>query len=280
MKDFAGKTAVVTGGASGIGRALAERFAREGMNVVIADVEANALATAEREMQESGAMVMSIVTDVSDPEQVEALARSAFERFGGVHVVCNNAGVAPPIGPSWERTVEDWRWVLGVNLWGVINGIRSFVPRLIEQGAEAHIVNTASGAGLMSRPYGAVYNVSKHAVVTLSETLYQELELSGSPISVSVLCPSWVNTRIAESARNRPAEEAAAAETPQGQVLREVLKQQIAAGLDPADVAGMVFDAIKERKFYILPHPQVKERVRTRMEDILNERPPTPVPNP
>lgn len=278
MKEFTGKVAVVTGAASGIGRALAQKFADEGMSVVLADVEEAPLAAAEGELKESGATVLAVRTDVSDAGQVEVLAEAAFGRFGAVHVLCNNAGVAPPIGPCWERTLEDWKWVLGVNLWGVIHGVRSFVPRMIEADGEGHIVNTASGAGLFSRPYGAIYNVSKHAVVTLSETLQQELELSESQLSVSVLCPSWVNTRIGESERNRPA--APVEETAQGQAMRELLRQQLASGLDPADVAGQVLDAIKQRRFYILPHPSVKEQVRTRMEDILNERTPTPVPNP
>jgi NAD(P)-dependent dehydrogenase (short-subunit alcohol dehydrogenase family) len=276
VDELAGKTAVVTGAASGIGRALAERFAREGMNMVIADIEAEALAKTERGIQEAGAAVLSSITDVSHAEQVEALAGSAFERFGAVHVLCSNAGVMPPVGACWERSLEDWSWVLGVNLWGVIHGMRSFVPRMIESGAEGHIVNTASGAGLFSRPYGAIYNVSKHGVVTLSETLHQELSLSGSRLSVSVLCPSWVNTRIADSDRNRPESAALLPETAQEKALREMVKAQLSSGLNPGDVAEQVFAAVRERRFYILPHQGVKDRVKARMEDILNERAPTP----
>jgi NAD(P)-dependent dehydrogenase (short-subunit alcohol dehydrogenase family) len=280
MDEFAGKTAVVTGAGSGIGLALAKRFAREGMNVVIADVEAEALTRSEHEIEGAGATVFSSLTDVSHAGQVEALARRAFERFGAVDVVCNNAGVMPRIGVCWERSLEDWSWVLGVNLWGVIHGIRSFVPRMMDQGTEGHIVNTASGAGLFSRPYGAIYNVSKHAVVTLSETLHQELALSGSRLSVSVLCPSWVNTRIAESDRSRLTPAAPPSESVQEQALREIVKAQLSSGLNPEDVAEQVFAAIQERRFYILPHPSVKARVRARMEDIINERSPTPDLNP
>ena len=204
MKEFKGKVAVVTGAASGIGRGLADRFAAEGMHVIIADVEQAALDAAETDMRSAGADVLAVRTDVSDAASVEALATAAVERFGGVHVLCNNAGVGG--GPtSWETSLEDWQWVLGVNLWGVINGIRSFVPLMLKQGEEAHIVNTASVAGLIAGAGNASYTASKFGVVGLSEVLHHELlAASGGKVKVSVLCPALTNTRIIEAGRNHP----------------------------------------------------------------------------
>src|SRR5438067_2268497 len=204
MKDLKGKVAVVTGGASGIGNGMATRFAEEGMKVVLADVEEGPLADAEKKLTDAGATVLAVPTDVSKGDQMDALAAKTFETFGTAHVVCNNAGVATG-GPMWQLTEADWQWVLGVNLWGVIHGVRVFAGRLVEQG-EGHIVNTASIAGLTSAPLMGPYDVSKHGVVTLSETLASELALHGSPVKVSVLCPGWVNTRIHEADRNRPSE--------------------------------------------------------------------------
>ena len=279
MKEFRDKVAVVTGAASGIGHAMAERFATEGMKVVLADFEEQALAKTEREMKASGATVLAVPADVSQGTDVEMLAERTLDAFGAVHVLCNNAGVAPPGGPCWERTVADWEWVLGVNLWGVIHGTRVFVPIMLTQGAEGHVVNTASGAGLISRPWAAIYNVTKHAVVTLSEALHQELALSAAKVKVSVLCPSWVNTRLADSDRNRPPrlqnDPAQVAENPQVEALQQLIRHSLATGLSPQQVADQVLNAIKDERFYILPHPQVKDWVRTRMEDILEERSPT-----
>src|SRR3954462_1707572 len=204
MKDLKGKVAVVTGAASGIGNGMATRFAEEGMKVVLADIEEGPLADAEKKLADTGATVLAVPTDVAKGEQMDALAQRTFEEFGTAHVICNNAGVAAG-GPIWTLTEADWQWVLGVNLWGVIHGVRVFVPRLVEQG-EGHVVNTASIAGLTSVPMMGPYNVSKHGVVTLSETRANELSLQGSPVKVSVLCPGWVSTRIHEADRNRPAE--------------------------------------------------------------------------
>ena len=204
MKDFKGKVAVVTGAASGIGRGMAERFAAEGMHVVLADVEAPALEAAEKEMAAAGASVLAVRTDVSSAADVGALAERTIERFGKVHVLCNNAGVGGGAG-AWDTSIEDWQWVLGVNLWGVVHGVRSFVPLMIAGGEEAHIVNTASVAGLMPGAGGAGYTATKFAVVGYSEALYYELLMSGSArIGVSVLCPAATATNIIDSDRNRP----------------------------------------------------------------------------
>jgi NAD(P)-dependent dehydrogenase (short-subunit alcohol dehydrogenase family) len=272
MRDLAGKVAVVTGAASGIGRALTERFARAGMKVVLADVEEGALAAAARELEAGGAETLAVRTDVSREDDVEALARRAYERFGAVHVVCNNAGVALA-GPVWEHSLDDWRWLLGVNLWGVVHGIRSFVPRMLEKKTPGHIVNTASVAGLTSAPGLGVYNVSKHAVVTLSETLAKDLAMAGASIKVSVLCPGFVNTRILDSSRNRPA--AFGAERPRPADLEAIIRSLIAAGMSPADVAQHVLRAVEEERFYVLTHPDFTAQVKERCQDIVDGRMPS-----
>jgi NAD(P)-dependent dehydrogenase (short-subunit alcohol dehydrogenase family) len=278
VKEFRDKVAVVTGGASGIGRAMAERFAAEGMKVVLADIERDALAAAEREMKSKGATVLAVPTDVAKGEDVEALAEKTVEAFGGVHVVCNNAGVAAS-GPCWERTIADWQWVLGVNLWGVIHGIRVFVPIMRAQDSEGHIVNTASHAGLTASPGVATYTASKHAVVALSEVLHQELALAGAKVKVSVLCPMWVSTRVADSDRNRPAElqndPSQEVTRPEVATLEEMVRRRIAEGMSPNEVADHVFNAIRDERFYVITHPLTNRLVRTRMEDILEGRNPT-----
>jgi NAD(P)-dependent dehydrogenase (short-subunit alcohol dehydrogenase family) len=275
MQELGGKVAVVTGAASGIGRATATAFAAEGMRVVLADIEEKALDPVARELTDAGHTVLPVVTDVSDAASMDALAARTFAEFGGVHVVHLNAGVAGG-GPIWTLTDNDWRWVLGVNLWGVINGIRVFVPRMIEQGGPAHVVNTASMAGLTSSPFLGPYNVSKHGVVTLSETLHRELAMTGAPIGVSVLCPGWVNTGIGESGRNRPDELRNDGAVDMADLGAGMLKQLLEQGLQPGDVAAQVVDAVKNNRFYILTHPEWKDMIRSRMEDILEERPPTP----
>jgi NAD(P)-dependent dehydrogenase (short-subunit alcohol dehydrogenase family) len=278
MKELNGKVAVVTGGASGIGRAMAERFAAEGMKVVLADIEEGALTRAESEMRAKGAAVASKRTDVSRGEDVEALAAFTIDKFGAVHVVCNNAGVGVG-GVTWQQTVKDWEWVLGVNLWGVIHGIRAFVPIMLQQGDECHVVNTASGAGLHTRPWLAMYCASKHAVVALSESLYHELALTGSKVKVSVLCPAVVNTRIGESERNRPDDlrDAAGAGVPaqQMQAMEQAFRALLATGLAPEEVAGAVVEAIRDERFYIITHDETKGRVSTRLDDIVGGRNPT-----
>ena len=273
MRELRGKTAVITGGASGIGRALADAFAAEGMRVVIADIEVDALDEAAGALRAAGASVLAVPTDVSHAEQMQALADRAVAAFGRVDVVCNNAGVALS-GPAWEHSLKDWEWLLGVNLWGVVHGIRTFVPLMLAQGGEGHIVNTGSVAGLTSNPFMSIYNVSKHAVVTLSETLHKELSLMGTQVKVSVLCPGFVSTRILDAERNRPATLRNPAPTERHPTFEEMARTAIAAGLPPSEAAARVVDAVKHERFYVLTHPEFAPRVRERMEDILERRNP------
>jgi NAD(P)-dependent dehydrogenase (short-subunit alcohol dehydrogenase family) len=276
MQELKGKVAVVTGAASGIGNAVATRLAEEGMKVVLADIEEGPLADAEKVLADTGATVLAVPTDVTKGDQMDALAEKTYATFGTAHVVHNNAGVATG-GPMWTLTEADWQWVLGVNLWGVIHGVRAFVPRLVEQG-EGHVVNTASMAGLTSAPMMGPYNVSKHGVVTLSETLAAELALHGSPVKVSVLCPGWVNTRINEADRNRPPElqPPDGADTSLMDMGRQLLDGLLKSGLQPSEVAGRVLDAIRDERFYILTHPEMTPMIQQRMEDIVQGRNPTP----
>ncbi len=281
MKDFQNKVAVVTGAASGIGRALAGKSAQEGMKVVLADVEESALKQAEEELKASGAEVLAMRTDVSQAGDVETLAQKAFDTYGAVHLLFNNAGVAGGT-TIWESSLADWQWVLGVNLWGVIHGIHAFVPRMLAQDSEGHIVNTASTFGLVSSSGAGIYKVSKHGVVTLSETLALELAARGAKLKASVLCPEWVNTRIMDAERNRPQALQNVPEeqhmSPEMAAMVEIGRQLAQAGIAPSRVAETVFDAIRQEKFYILTHPQhTKQFVQLRMEDILQERMPTDV---
>jgi NAD(P)-dependent dehydrogenase (short-subunit alcohol dehydrogenase family) len=276
MKEFNGKVAVITGAASGIGRALAERGVQEGMKVVLADVEVEALAKTEASLKASGATVLAVQTDVSKARDVAALAQKTLEAFGAVHLLCNNAGVGTEAA-IWESTLEEWEWVMGVNLWGVIHGVRAFVPLMLAQDTECHIVNTASMAGLIPGPGLGAYKVTKHAVVSLSETLHHELAERGARIKVSVLCPGFVNTRIMESARNRPGHFSTTESLdPVSSARWEAIRQLVPAGIPPEQVADAVFAAIRDDQFYILTHPEAKESIRTRMEDILQARGPTP----
>jgi NAD(P)-dependent dehydrogenase (short-subunit alcohol dehydrogenase family) len=279
MKELRDRVAVVTGAASGIGRAMAEHFAAEGMKVVLADIERNALDEAAAAFQASGATVLAVRCDVSKGADVRALANRAVDEFGAIHVVCNNAGVVPPAGPVWERTEADWDWVLGVNLRGVIHGVRTFVPIMIEQGTAGHIVNTASLAGLVSVPWLGIYNVSKHAVVTLSETLYRELAVIGSQVKVSVLCPAWVATRLGDADRNRPAElqNPERERTAQEEAIDQAVRGFLEAGISTEQVATAVVEAVKEEKLYILTHPESVDAVRGRMEDIVENRNPSAI---
>lgn len=276
MKEFKDKVALVTGGASGIGYAMADRFASVGMKIVLADIEEPALDVAERNLKDKGAPVLSVRTDVSKAAEVEHLAARAYDHFGAVHVLCNNAGVGGA-GLTWEQSLEDWQWVIGVNLWGVIHGLRAFVPKMLAQGTEGHIVNTASVAGLISTPYMSVYQATKHAVVAITESLRMELEMLGSSIGASVLCPGFVATNIGESERNRPEELRSVAttkETDQQAVMRELARQQISAGIKPSEVAEMVLESIRDDRFYVLTHPRFKKVIRLRMENILEGRTP------
>lgn len=279
MDDLREKVAVVTGAASGIGLAMAHAFADEGMKVVLADVDEPGLHAARAGLAEEGASAIGVVTDVSDPAAVEALRDAAVSAFGGAHVVCNNAGVAGG-GPTWQIPLETWRWVFAVNFWGVVHGIHSFVPLLLEQG-EGHVVNTASAAGIIATPLMSPYTATKHAVVVTSETL--AMELAGQNVGVSVLCPMWVRTRIHESDRNAPVEVVAASEVSQGEGggalmgegMRDVVRGFIESGLDPAVVAGEVVAAVKANRFWIFPHPEVTGAALERGTRISEQRNPT-----
>ena len=280
MNNFKGNTAVITGAASGIGLALARRSAAEGMNLVLADIDIDGLAKAAATLGVDSGRLLTYRVDVSQAEDIKHLADAAYEHFGAVHLLCNNAGVAVNRVMS-ELTVRDWEWVLGVNLWSVIHGVSEFLPRMQAAGVSAHIVNTASAAGLLSTPGLAAYNVSKHGVVTLSETLYRELELSQSPVGVSLLCPSWVPTGIGHSARNRPAE---FGDSRQPGALSEAIGQGIGQAMATApltadDMADATFAAVRDGRFYVIPHHDIKAAVSLRMNDILEARNPTQLPD-
>lgn len=271
MKDFRGKVAVVTGAAGGIGRALAEQSAARGMDVVIADVDHAQLAVTASLLETAGAKVEVVPTDVTDAAAVETLADAAWKTFGGAHVVFNNAGVMTG-GLSWERSLEDWQWVLGVNVWGVIHGLRTFVPRLIEQGEPAHVVNTASIAALIAGPFLSPYLASKHAVLAITESAHHELTMLSSPVRMSLLCPGAVRTGIAHSERVRPAALAEQGRADSSSdAFTEAVRSGIDAGSDPREVARFVFDALRDDKFWILPHPAFKTLLEKRMRSILDE---------
>jgi NAD(P)-dependent dehydrogenase (short-subunit alcohol dehydrogenase family) len=280
IKDFAGKTAVLTGAGSGFGLECARIGARLGMKLVLVDVQQDALNKAAAELQAAGAEVLALQVDVSDAAQMEHLARRVQERFGAPHFVFNNAGVGAG-GLVWENTVQDWQWVLGVNLWGVIHGVRLFTPMMLEAARKdpayrGHIVNTASMAGLLAPPNMGIYNVSKHAVVALSETLYQDLSLVTDQVSASVLCPFFVPTGINQSERNRPGNLAAAKPTRSQLIGQAMSDKAVNSGkITAAEVAQKVFDAIGASQFYIYSHPQAIASVQTRLEDIMLARNPT-----
>jgi NAD(P)-dependent dehydrogenase (short-subunit alcohol dehydrogenase family) len=278
MKVLRGKVAVITGGASGIGRSVAERAAAEGMKVVLADIEEGALRSTADALVSSGAEVEAVVTDVSNGSDVEVLRDRALERFGTVHLVHNNAGVGVG-GLLWTVPTADWKWILGVNLWGVIHGIRTFVPLLVDQD-EGHVVNTASLAGLTSPGFLGPYNATKHAVTTISETLYRDLRATGSSVGVSVLCPGFVRTDIAESERNRPEWAPTPQDDPVVEIGREILREMVEGGIEPTVVADRVLDAVRTDTFYILTHDDARSMVEVRMSDILGGRSPSDMPVP
>jgi len=278
MDELTGKVGVITGAASGIGRAMAVAFAAEGMHLALADVEVGPLEDTAEMVRAEGVNAIAVPTDVSDGTQVEALAERTIGEFGDLHLACNNAGVSGG-GLTWEIDLDTWNWVLGVNLFGVIHGLRSFTPRIIASGG-GHIVNTASMAGLTSPPGMSPYNVSKHAVVTLSEAMSVELSMANPEVGISVLCPGWVRTRIHEADRNRPSDPAAALdeEVEAGaegmEQMRDLVSSLIAGGLDPAAVAAQVVTAVKERRPWILTHPDWMEMVTGRTDRIVAGEPP------
>jgi NAD(P)-dependent dehydrogenase (short-subunit alcohol dehydrogenase family) len=279
ITDFKNKTAVLTGAGSGFGLECARIGARLGMNLVLVDVQADALARAQAELQAAGAPVLALRVDVADATQMEGLAAQVRERFGAPHFVFNNAGVGSG-GLIWENSVRDWAWVLGVNLWGVIHGVRLFTPMMLEAARhdpsyQGHIVNTASMAGLLTAPNMGVYNVSKHAVVALSETLYQDLRLVTDQIGASVLCPYFVSTGIAQSERNRPADLADPAPTPSQLIGQAMSAKAVNSGkVTAAEVAQKVFDAVAADQFYVFSHPQALGNVQSRMDCIVGQRNP------
>jgi NAD(P)-dependent dehydrogenase (short-subunit alcohol dehydrogenase family) len=269
MGELEGKVAAVTGAASGLGKAMALAFAAEGMHVALADVDAENLSATAEAVRARGVKAFSMRIDVSKGEEVEVFADRTQAELKGVHLVCNNAGVALT-GAAWENTPQDWQWILGVNLWGVVHGVRAFTPRLVAQN-EGHIVNTASVAGLICPPGMAAYCATKHAVVALSEALQHDLRERGSAVGVSVLCPAYVPTGIADSERNRPPELGTSRKSERDAMLRKAVTS---GKLSADDVARAVVAAVKSGRFYILTHPAIKGAIRARMEDVLDERAP------
>lgn len=277
MQEFKDKVAVITGAASGIGRGIAERCAQEGMKLVLADIEETALARTEQALRAAGGTTMAVRTDVSKAKEVEELAQQALKSFGAVHLLFNNAGVGAGT-TVWESTLADWEWVMGVNLWGTIHGIRTFVPIMLEQKTECHIVNTASIAGFIAGSGLGIYKVTKHSVVSLSETLSCELAERNAKIKVSVLCPVWVNTQIMNSWRNRPAElqnpVTDGPVPPEMEARFQEMVRAVQAGISPQQVAEYVFDSIRNKRFYIFTHRESKILIRKRMRNILQDHSP------
>lgn len=278
LTEFDGKVAVVTGAASGIGRAMCEKFATLGMRIVMADVEADRLRQSAEQIEATGADVLAVTTDVSRPDELSRLAESTLEHFGKVHVLCNNAGVFAG-GLTWDAIGSDWEWVLGVNLYGVLHGIRAFVPIMLEQNEPGHVVNTCSMAGLINTPFSGAYNVSKHAALSLTETLYHELRMKQSPIGCSALCPELIRTGIASSDRNRPVylKRPDDAGTPEMEIVEDAIRSSIETGLDPSVMAERVYEGIKEDRFYLLADEGTNwdAACLARLEDIRLRRNPT-----
>ncbi len=280
ITDFKGKTAVLTGAGSGFGLECARLGAKLGMNLVLVDVQQDALDAATREMEGAGAQVLAFRLDVSSADQMEAMGAAVFRHFGAPHLVFNNAGVGSG-GLIWENSLKDWEWVMGVNVMGVVHGVRVFTPMMLDAAKKdpawrGHIVNTASMAGLLNPPNMGVYNVSKHAVVALSETLYQDLSLVTDQIGASVLCPFFVATGIGMSHRNRPAELGADKATKSQKIQQAMTGKAVDSGkVSAANVAQLVFDAVCNNQFYIYSHPKAIKSVQTRMEDVLQARNPT-----
>lgn len=280
MKTFKGRTAVITGAASGFGLEASLLGAKEGMNIVMADVQQDALDAAVKQVEALGAQVLPFRLDVSKAAEVEALGAATLARFGVPHFIFNNAGVGAG-GLIWEHTLKDWEWVIGVNLMGVAHGVRVFTPMMLEAAKkdpsyEGHIVNTASMAGMLNAPNMGVYNVTKHAVVSLSETLYQDLSLVTEQIHASVLCPFFVPTGINKSERNRPADMAAAKPTKSQMIGQAMSDRAVSSGkVTASEVIAKVFAAMRDNQFYVFSHPKALGSVQTRMEDVMLLRNPT-----
>jgi len=277
LEDFRGKVAVITGAASGIGQALATRFAAEGMKLVLADVERDALREVAHRIESSGTDVLSVRTDVVQADDLSALAEVTLERFGEVHVLCNNAGVFAG-GLSWEAPPSDWEWVIGVNVFGVLHGLRAFVPIFLEQNEPGHIVNTVSMAGLINTPFSGPYNVSKHAALSLTETLYHELQTRQSPVGVSALCPELVRTGIGRSERNRPEhlKRHDGESSPEQGMVEDAIRMSVSGGVDPSMMADRVVEGIRADRFYLLAEEGTTwdAACRQRLEDIRLRRNP------
>lgn len=270
MKEFKDKVAVITGAASGIGLGIAERCAKESMKVVLAGISLENLLRAEEALETTGATTLCVQTDVSKLEDVQALAQETLEAFGAVHLLVNNAGVGAG-GPVWDTTLADWQWVMDVNLWGVIYGLSTFVPIMLAQDTECHIVNTSSVAGLLPYHPSAPYQVTKHAIVALSENLHYSLAQRNSKKSVSALCPGWVQTKILDAERNRPAElqnEPDRKPSPERKLILAAFQQAVQAGLSPGQVADRVFDAIRDEQFFVLTDAEYNSDILNRMEGI------------
>ena len=274
MQEFEGKVAVVTGAASGIGRGLAERLAREGMKVVLSDIDAGALDATVQTMRRTEHDVIGVVADVARPESVDELASRALEAYGKVHVVCNNAGVLNSASALWEASVRDWQWMFGVNVWGVINGIRTFTPILLDQDEEGWIVNTASIAGLGGA--NSIYSVTKHAVVAMTEALYFQLKARDAKVGCSVLCPTWVNTNLKAAEEHRPDE----LRNP-GQAGNatgwDFLWQRLEQGTSPEELAGFAIDGVKQDLFYLIPSDYQEDGFREWADNLINRRAPVPM---
>lgn len=271
MDDFSGKTAVITGAASGIGLELAKQFGAAGMNLVLADVERPALDRAETELSEAGYPVLAREIDVREHDQIIDLHRAARDRFGNIHVLCNNAGVGAGGPVADPDNLEAWRWTIDINLWGVIYGCKVFLPAMIEHGEQCHIVNTASMAGLGSAPMMGPYNISKYGVVALSETLSKEMQMMQTAVGVSVLCPAFVATGIATSDRNMPDDvRATLPERPASSGMQTQIEAMVAGGISTEVVSEHVLDAVRNDRFWILTHDEAKAGVTTRADDIVN----------
>jgi NAD(P)-dependent dehydrogenase (short-subunit alcohol dehydrogenase family) len=274
MQDFEGKVAVVTGAASGIGRGLAERLAREGMKVVLSDIDITVLDATVQALRQAEHDVIGVVTDVARPEAVEELAAKALDAYGKVHVVCNNAGVLNSAGTLWDASVRDWQWMFGVNIWGVINGIRTFTPIMLAQDEEGWMINTASIAGLGGA--NSIYSVTKHAVVAITEAQYFQLKAQNAKVGCSVLCPTWVNTNLKAAEQHRPDELRNPDQTGNATGW-DVLWQRLEQGTSPEELADFAIDGVKQGLFYLIPSDYQEEGFREWAENLINRREPVPM---